>query len=282
MNVALVSHVNGDGDLLGAWFRHYTGLGVTSIHLIVHGARQENERLFELQGKFPVTIEQEYGGPFDSVEKKHRLNALLEKLRGKWIVLADSDEFVELPYRKLGSAIRALQMVGKDALFAPMLQRLTRDGSLETPEVIEDPFQSLPLCSSDLYQKIGVNAAVEKYPLFYCHEETTLQDGGNHTCPIGNRAASLRGVTHHFKFRRPVSGRLERRIDSTHPWRHESVLFRDYLTQHENYLPIEGAFEYSRKELFRRGLLRKLTLMTAVRYLSKIGSRLMTSNPAGW
>src|SRR5208283_4031706 len=62
----------------------------------------------------------------------------------------------------------------------------------------------------------------------------------------------------HFKFRRTVSQRLERRINSAYLWRHESVQFREYLESHSNRVPLEGAFVYSREELFRRRLLKEL------------------------
>jgi hypothetical protein len=269
MKLALVSHVNGDGDILEAWFRYYRSLGVSSFHLIVHGPKEENRRLYALKDFYPVSIEDTYEGPFDSEEKKRRLNTLLAGLPRQWLLLADSDEFVELPYRSIGTTIRMTNMVRKNALCAPMLQHLTLNGSLDTPPIIEDPFRAFPLCSTDLYQKMGSNADIRKFPLFYCTDQTSLVDGGNHTCPIGNSASSLRGVTHHFKFRGRVLQRLDSRIHSSHPWRHESAQFRHYLASNGNRLPTEGAFRSSRNELFRRGLLRKFTLVTAVQRLRR-------------
>src|SRR5277367_5172859 len=108
MKVGLVSHVNGDGDLLEAWFKYYQGLGISSFHLIVHGPAEENERLYAIKDKYPIVIEDAYQGTFDSNEKKVRLNSLLARMRGRWIVLADSDEFVELPYDSIGATIRML------------------------------------------------------------------------------------------------------------------------------------------------------------------------------
>ncbi len=205
MKLGLVSHVNGDGDLLEAWFKYYCRLGVSSFHLIVHGPKEENERLYALKDSYPVIIEDTYEGPFDSEEKKRRLDSMLARMRRQWLVLADSDEFVEFPYRKIFTTIRFLELAGKNALYAPMVQHLTLDGSLDTPEVVEDPFRTFPLCSIDLYQKMGVQASFKKYPLFYCTDRTMLEDGGNHNCPNGNFTSSLQGVTHHFKFRRSVS-----------------------------------------------------------------------------
>ncbi len=266
----LVSHVSGDGDLLEAWFNHHRNLGVSSFHLIVHGPKEKNRKLHSLKDSYPIVIEDSYETEFDSTEKKRRLNALLGRMGGHWIVLADSDEFVEFPYHNIRATIRALQVLGKNALFAPMLQRLTSDGSLETPEVIPDPFATFPLCSVDLYQKMGSQASIRKYPLFYCTEKTALQDGGNHNCPEGNVTSSLLGATHHFKFRRTVTERLDSRINSAHPWRHESVQFQNYLAAHGNRLPTDGTFQYSRSELFRRGLLRKLSLSTALQFVRRL------------
>jgi hypothetical protein len=276
MELGLVSHINGDGDLLEGWFKYYRCLGVSSFHLIVHGPREENRRLYALKDSYPVTIEDTYEGPFDSEEKKRRLNSLLARMRRQWLVLVDSDEFVEFPYSKMSTTIRMLELVG-NALFAPMVQHLTLDGSLDAPEVVEDPFRTFPLCSIDLYQKMGVQASIKKYPLFYCSNRTMLHDGGNHSCPIGNRTSLLQGVTHHFKFRPSVFQRLDRRIHSSHPWRHESVQFQNYLASNANRLPTQCAFAYSRAELFRRGLLRRFTFLTCLRYLRRVTAQIHRS-----
>jgi hypothetical protein len=269
MKVALVSHVNDDGDILEAWFKYYCSLGISSFHLIVHGPWEENRRLYALKDSYPVSIEDTYEGPFDSEEKKRRLDALLARLRRQWLLLADSDEFVEFPYRSIIATIRLTNMVGKNALFAPMLHHFTPNGSLDTPPVVQDPFRTFPLCSVDLYQRMGSKSDIRKFPLFYCTDQTSLGDGGNHNCPNGNIASSLQGVTHHFKFRSSVLQRLDNRIHSSHPWRHESVYLRDYLASNGNRLPTEGAFTCSRNELFRRGLLRRFTFATVVRRLRR-------------
>ena len=259
MNLNLVSHINGDGDLLEAWFRHYLGMGVTSFHLIMHGARSENARLVALKDRFPVLIRDAYEGEYRSEEKKRRTDAVLASLTGQWVIVADSDEFVEFPFRRIGTTIRMLEVAGANALYAPMLQRLTRDGSLDTPAIVEDPFATFPRCSVSLYKTMGSAASIDKFPLFYCTRNTRLFDGGNHTPPQGERPAisTLRGVTHHFKFRGSLMRRLERRIHSSHSWRHESVEFLNYLDRHDHRLPLQNSFDYSRSELFRRGLLRR-------------------------
>jgi hypothetical protein len=272
MKLKLLSHVNGDGDLLEAWFRYYLRLGVTSFHLVVHGARSENERLYALKDSFPVIIEDCYNGEFTSQEKKRRLDILLAAMRNQWLVLVDSDEFVEFPYRHIPTTVRALELARSNILFAPMLQRLTRDGSLETPEIIDDPFRAFPLCSVELYKKMGSKASIRKFPLFYCVDGTVLSDGGNHNPPWGHPSAlsSLQGVTHHFKFRHRVRNRLDSRIQSAHLWRHESVQFREYLDRNDNRLPLDGAFTYSRRELFRRSLLQRFTIRTVLRSARRV------------
>jgi glycosyltransferase involved in cell wall biosynthesis len=256
----LISHVNGDNDLIEAWLKYYLELGVDRFHFVVHGSPEDNHRLLAIQDSYPITIEDTYAGSFHIEEKKRRLNAVLARYTEQWIVLVDSDEFVEFPYPDIPETIRKLTFAQANLMAAPMLQRLTADGSIETPPVIDGPFEMFPFCSVDLYRRMGVKGDIFKFPLFFCASGTRLAEGGNHHPPIGSEphGTALQGVTHHFKFRRVVSERLENRIHSAHPWRHESVQFREYLASHSNRLPLEGAFRYSREELFGRRLLRRL------------------------
>ena len=274
MKIKLLCHLKGDDDLLDAWFGYYSRLGVSSYHLIVHGPEQENRRLHVLKHFYPVVIEDSYEGPFDSEEKKRRLNLVLGRMRGEWVLLVDSDEFVEFPYKKLSTTIRLLQLTRRTALCAPMVQHLTPDGSLDSPPIVENPFRTFPLCSVDLYRRIGADAAIDKFPLFFCDAGTMLLDGGNHSCPLGTSASALRGVTHHFKFRASVIQRINSRIESLHPWRHKSVQQKEYLALHQNRLPLDGAFVSSRQELFRRGLLRKLGFINGLRFLRRAAKRI--------
>jgi glycosyltransferase involved in cell wall biosynthesis len=263
MSLKLFSHVNGDSDILEAWLEYYLGLGVDHFHLVVHGVPEENDKLLAIKDSYPITIEDSYKGPFDSEEKKRRLDVLLARYTDQWIVLVDSDEFVEFPYQDIPATIRELNLAHANVMAAPMLQRLAIDGSLETPPEIDDPFQLFPLCSMDLYRKMGVKADILKFPLIFCANGTQLAEEGNHHPPLGNepRGTFLQGVTHHFKFRRTVSQRLNKMIHNiAHPWRHESVQFREYLESHCDRLPLDGAFVYSREELFRRRLLRRMSL----------------------
>jgi glycosyltransferase involved in cell wall biosynthesis len=271
-SLRLFSHINADSDLIEAWLKYYIQLGVDWFHVVIHGPAEENARLLAIKDSYPIIIEDMYQGPFpallpdsskpNNTEKKNRLDALLARYTGQWVLVVDSDEFVEFPYTDIPETIRMLESANANLMAAPMLQRLKGDGSLESPAVIEDPFALFPLCSLDLYRRMGVTADVFKFPLFYCAAGTELIDDGNHypARGIDRKASVIRGVTHHFKFRRVVAERLGKRINSAHPWRYESVGFREYLERNSNRLPLDGAFLYSREELFHRGLLRHLPI----------------------
>ena len=269
MSLRLFSQVNGDSDLIEAWLNYYLRLGVNRFHLIVHGPRAENEKLLAIKDSYPITIEDTYDGPFPApldparptyTEKKKRLDALLARHTEQWVMLVDSDEFVEFPYEDIPATIHQLELANSNLMAAPLLQRLTADGSLETPLRIDDPFEVFPLCSLDLYRRMGIRAEIFKYPLFYCGSRTELVEEGNHYPPLGfeSRDGGILGVTHHFKFRRTFSGRLDKRIGSPHAWRDEALGYRGYLNSHDGHVPLEGTFPYSREELFKRRLLRQL------------------------
>lgn len=258
-SMELLCHINADEDLLDSWLAYYEAMGISAFHLIVHGSAEENRRLLDLRTKHSILIRDVYEGEFRSEEKQRRINAVLPTLEGRWLLLVDSDEFVELPYDTLAETTRMLDLLGADVLHAPLLQRLTVDGRINTPERIEDPFRTFPLCSVDLCGKMGVRACLDKYPLFWCRAESALYDGGNHHPPNGpdSRLSSLRGVTHHFKWRSAVLQRLDARVNSGHTWRHESMGYQQYLETVDYLLPLDGSFPYSREELFRRDLLKK-------------------------
>ena len=265
MTLKLLSHVNADSDLIEAWLKYYIRLGIEQFHLILHGGAAENEELLSIAKNYPIVIEDIYSGPFKCEEKKNRLDSLLSHCVDEWVVLVDSDEFVEFPYKDIRETIRMLDLADANLMAAPMLQRVKNDGSLDSPPVVEHPFETFPLCSVDLYRRMGMKGDIFKFPLFYCTAETRMMEEGNHHPPIGRepRASGILGVTHHFKFRRTVSRRIQKMISSEHPWRQESVHLREYLDSHSGRLPLDGAFAYSRDELFRRRLLRELPAPTA-------------------
>jgi hypothetical protein len=262
--------LNADGDILQAWFEYYLAIGAGSFHVIVHGPRTENGRLYELMDSYAVSVEDSYEAEFTSEEKRRRCNAVLARLKNRWVLFVDSDEFVEFPY-DLARTMRVLTRWGANALQAPLLQRVRPDGSLDSPPVIDDPFGYFPGCSVDLYAHMGVKAALAKYPLFFCGDATALKEGGNHHPPHGAATvlSPLLGVTHHFKWRKPAWERLSRRANSGHRSRHESAGFLAYLERNEYRVPTAGCFMYSRHELFRRGLLRRASLNWSALFLAR-------------
>src|SRR5215813_6726467 len=99
-----------------------------------------------------------YDGAFDDVEKQRRVQAVLTGLRGRWVVTVDSDEMLELPYENLPTTIGMLERINATALSALIVHRLRECGSLEPPEVIADPYDTIPLCAPALYATLSVKA----------------------------------------------------------------------------------------------------------------------------
>jgi hypothetical protein len=280
----LVSHVNRDDDLIEAWLRHYVRLGLTSFHLVAHGGRSENAAVHALAGRYPIVVEDEYTGAFDPFEKRDRLIRVIGRLGYRWVVVADSDEFLELPYRSVPATVRVLNWLGADTVFAPFVQRLAPGGALDVPAG-GSPFEAYPLCSIDLYARLGQpGARTEKYPLFKVTPRTRLRGGGNHHPPQGpsSRIAPIAGVTHHFKWRPSAEARLTARAHSAHPYRSESVQYLAHLRGAGFRLPTGGAFPYSRRELFRRGLLRRATLLDLIRRAWHAAGETATGDDRTW
>ena len=275
----LISHINDDQDLTQPWLDYYMRRGITAFHVVVHGSREENAKLFELKNSYPIIIEAQYGGEFTSEKKQEYIHSVLSTLRGQWVLLVDSDEFVEFPYLSIGITVTVLRLLGANALYAPMLQRLTRDGSINT-SATSDPFRQFPLCSPDLYLKMGVKATTSKYPLFRC-SDSTFPDPGAHGRPNGPSTvlSPLRGVTHHFKWKQSVMKRLTSRINSSHTWRHESEGYQAYLERNGYRLPTSDSFPYSRQELVRKGLLKRATLPALFRAILSKSATLLPSGP---
>jgi hypothetical protein len=279
MTCRLIAHVNRDDDLIEAWLQHYLRLGVASFHLICHGGREQNQRLFEIADRYPVEIMDCYTGVFDPYEKRDRLAWGLARLGGGWVVLVDSDEFLELPYRSLAATVAVMRWLKADSLQAPMLQRFAWDGV--NVEGGARPFDAYPWCSVDLYARLGQpQAVIDKYPIFVVQRRTWLKSGGNHYPPNGegSRLAPMLGVTHHFKWRPAVQNRLSERANSTHAYRGESQQYIKFLGESGWRLPTDGTFQYSRRELFARGLLTRPTVGDFVTRRARV---VVTSNGRG-
>ena len=257
--LVLLTQIHPTPDILTTWLEHYRTLGVGAFHLVVHGSEDQLALIEAARSRYPIEIRVRYGGPFSEVEKLRHLNRLLSEFRDQWVIVVDDDEFLELPFSSVGETTRWLGRFGATSLFAPMLQRLRADGSLESPEVLTEPFIEFPLCSVDLFRLMGSEANRRKYPLFRCGPGSQIL-GGNHQPPNGPDSASspLVGVSHHFKWRKALLARLTRFIESRpvyHYW-HESETYLRFLETHDFRVPLDDAFPYSRPDLFARGLLR--------------------------
>ena len=283
MSLTLLAHVHDDGDILRAWLDHYLALGVSAFHLVVRGSTQDNRELLELRSSYPIVIRDAYEDRFREREKTRRLNTLLAELRGQWVLVVDTDEFLELPCASLAETIAGLERFRATCLAAPLLQRLRIDGSLASPAQLTDPFREFPLCSVDLYRAMGSTAALAKYPLLRC-EETTVLRGGNHIVPNGPTSATapFRGVSHHFKWRRWAPRRMHELIDTRHPFWEESAAYVTYLERTGFRLPLDDAFPYSREELFRRGLLRKMSWHSPMTYRLRAWGAPFSASLARW
>jgi hypothetical protein len=276
--VRLFCQLCDESDLLEAWLRHYVRLGVTCFHLVVHGGRTRNARLHALVGTYPIVIEQEVDGAFSDALLRPRLQALMERHLGEWVVLVDADELVEVPAPDLPHMARQLERHGAQALRAPFLQRVRRDGTLASPERIDDPWSEFPLGVPGLLRQMGSTASEGKYPLLRVLPGLALM-GGNHHAPYGRATLFARalGVTHHFKWRRGLEARITHRARDDGTWGHESAVYLGWLEAHAGRLPLEGAFEVTTKALRRRGLLRpvrwtdRLRLWRRARRLAREG-----------
>jgi len=265
--VKLFAHVNRDDDILEAWVRHYLALGVTSLHVVMHGPQDQNRTLLALKGRYPITIEHAYTGEYRDENQAHHLTNLVRQHPGEWVFVVDSDEFVELPCESMEATIQVLERAGADALRAPLLQRIAADGSLPPCRPGEDPNDCYPLCSCWLYTHLGQpEANRQKFPLFFVTKDTRVHVG-NHAAP--NRPARkswLLGVTHHYKWRAIVRRRLAERAESGNTFRRESAGYRAAIEARGGRLPLTDTFPYSREALLRRGLLRSDTLKNRLRY----------------
>jgi hypothetical protein len=254
--IPLLCHWRGDSDLAPAFLRHYATF-CSEFHIILHGPPQESAGLIELSRHYPLKLRHHYDGDFDTDVKTGLLDRLARSFPGQWLLVVDSDELVEFPHDSLGETIAALEAEGASCLPAPLIQRIRLDGSLDTPALIADPDAEFPLCSPDLYRRMGSTGSTAKYPLLKVGPQTRLQ-AGNHHPPNGEGSESkrIRGTTHHFKWKRSVEPRIADRIRVGQNWAvTESVPYLRYLRAHDNHLPLEGSFPCSREELFRRGFL---------------------------
>ncbi|XYH97376.1 glycosyltransferase family 2 protein [Sorangium sp. So ce1128] len=256
---AVVCFINGDSDLIEPWIHHYRDLNVDEFWFILHGRDGDNDTL-------EAIIERESGmhvfarehREFDSKLRIDETRRLIETLHGSWIVLADSDEFVQFPppIESVQQMAQALTSTGADCLAAPMLHRITASGMLTGYDADVPLAQAYPLGAPTLYVSLGIpQAKTMKHPLFFNHAGVRYERG--HDPPIGSIVSTrFQGTTHHYKWRSSAPKRVKDRASSNHTWAESSQRVAAYLDAHDWHLPTDGAFEVSTDELLRRGWLR--------------------------
>lgn len=256
MKIPLFCHWRADNDIACAFVEYYMRF-CSEIHIILHGPPQESAGLIGLARHYPLKLRYHYQRPFDETVKTAILEKFISEFADRWVFIVDSDEFVELPHSSIAHTIASLEEAGATSLSAPMLQRLRIDFTLDSADPVSDPFVEFPFCSPNLYALMGSTGSTGKFPLIKASKATKLQLG-NHFPPNGPSSAHsrMRGVTHHFKWRRGAVKKISRMIEIKWPWaKTEAQPYLDYLKAHNGLLPQEGSFPYSREELFRRGYL---------------------------
>jgi len=253
----LISFVcENDADLLPHFVRWYRGLGVEHFHFILHG-RWSAAGLATLEGLGGVDFSRRVDEPFCKTLKCDEITACARRFPGEWVVLADADEFLQLPTDSLAEAAARLEAAGADELYANMLQRVAADGSL--PEVTADARleELFPLFSFGLCEEMGLEhpAWKSKYPLARIGPHFTYQRG-NHL-PGNSRSVAhvpIRGVVHHFKWRRRLLEAFsQERGEGTNFA--EMAVYRRYINTHGR-LPTALAKPCTTETLFEEGWLR--------------------------
>src|SRR5262249_9399340 len=146
--------------LADAFVRHYENFA--DVHIILHGPEHESPVVVELAKSGRLKIHSKYDSEFSGAEKGARLSSAAQDFVGRWVLTVDSDELVEFPYATVYETIEALKAIGLSSLRAPMLQRLRHDGTIDSSEIIRDPFAEFPLCSENLYRAVGSSGALDK------------------------------------------------------------------------------------------------------------------------
>ena len=247
-----------DRDILPLFLAHYRRLGVRGFLLALHGDWPE-AALDWVTGQDDVAIWDLLGGAYEDSYKRSVLNVMAERHAGSWVVLADADEFLELPYAGLERTIRALEVLGLDCLPGYFLQRLTADGRLPLLDPALSVDAQFPLSSFGLTEAMGVASPVwkTKYPLARVTDDFKI-DRGNHwpPNPMSLAHAPVRGVVHHVKWRATLHEALDSPRGQSSNY-DEMEAFGRWLERHDGRLPLEGARRYSRDEVIRQGLLVK-------------------------
>ena len=225
--------------------RALSGHGGRRFWFVVQGAPEDNTALAALVPQYSmVRIFDSETGEYSSENRLRGCRRLVQHLRGRWLMLVDSDEFVEFPPQcaSMEAMARALTDANADCLYAPMLQRVAEGGALIGLDPGQELHTAYPLGVPGLYAQMGVpRAKTYKHPFFLNRDDVEYVK--THDPPQGSTVTGqFLGVTHHYKWRRAARARISERANSAHTWAGESQQIVDFLAAHDWRLPMEGAF----------------------------------------
>lgn len=262
--ITVVTYIRGDADMLDDWFKWYKDLGVDRFHFWTHGAPRENEYLEDVAKDWGAKIIGRHGDTFYEPlsAKGAGIGIMLDTLHGDWVVLADSDELLELPVDGgFPEMIRFLTEGHAGTFSAPQMERIARGGfaAAERDEEVS-LHANYPLCAPGLRTYIGKWNGVRKFRwevdkyIFWRHKpEIKLRGTGYHKAPtnvLPHKRA--RGVTHHFMWREGSVSKFENAVQRGHNARRGRYsVFLRYLKAHDGILPLTNVFEYSREALIK-------------------------------
>ncbi len=243
-----------DSDILPHFLAHYRKLGISAFHVFLRGvwsdANLEHLRADDVVIAGGVQEPRENAGAFSDQEHYAR------RFKGEWLVFADADTFLELPFDSLDETVASLRALGISELPATLLQRAQAEGKLASLSDGRTPSALFDHYDFGLAERMQVEAPIPKtrYPLAYVGESFRLL-GGNHLPHSGRASAHLpiRGVLHRYAWRdRLVDVAVDRPELSDDE---SAAALRSWLVEHDFRLPTEGLKRYSRQALIDAGYL---------------------------
>jgi glycosyltransferase involved in cell wall biosynthesis len=256
--VRLVSFIGAlDSDVLPFFLAHYRRLGVSEFHVFLHGSWARDE-LATVRAA-DVTIAGVVDQPYSESLRSPLVEEYARGFPGEWLIIADADEFLELPYPSLKRTVEALCCLAADELPASLLQRVSADGRLPTLSEDASLDASFPCFDFRLTERMNLREPIwkSKYPLVRVGDQFRLVRG-NHLPHSGRATAHLpiRGVVHHFKWRDRLLRSVEEKRGAGSN-QHDVDAYKQWLEENDSRLPSEGLQPYTRARLFDLGYLIK-------------------------
>ncbi len=118
--ISLIDHA--DAGLLPCFFEHYRAIGVDHFLISLQGAWDDRScRILERQADVSLwRIDRAKAGETSRVAI---LGAMAASLNAPWVLQADADEYLELPYKTVRRTIAALDVLGAACLPALVVER---------------------------------------------------------------------------------------------------------------------------------------------------------------